>query len=116
MISFFPSSIKHSQMNEIMKQKKVNLNLSQGNTDSNFPHVCSASGLGPTLNEDMKQKKVNLNLSQGNTDSNFDKPKVVSRSQSQKLTTWFSLKSQCPTTHPPPTPNPPTRESFKEAR
>ena len=28
----------------------------------------------------------------------FDKPKVVSRSQSQKLTTWFSLKSQCPTT------------------
>ena len=30
----------------------------------------------------------------------FDKPKVVSRSQSQKLTTWFSLKSQCPTTPP----------------
>ena len=27
----------------------------------------------------------------------FDKPKVVSRSQSQKLTTWFSLKS-----HPHP--------------
>ena len=34
----------------------------------------------------------------------FDKPKVVSRRQSQKMTTWFSLKSQCPTTHPPPTP------------
>ena len=44
----------------------------------------------------------------------IDKPKVVSRSQSQKLTTWFSLKSQCPTTHPPPPP--PPRESFKEAR
>ena len=28
----------------------------------------------------------------------FDKPKVVSRSQSQELTTWFSLKSQCQTT------------------
>ena len=40
---------------------------------------------------------------------NFDKPNVVSRSESQKLTTWFSLKSQCPTT---PTP----QESFKEAR
>ena len=26
----------------------------------------------------------------------IDKPKVVSRSQSKKLTTWFSLKSQCP--------------------
>ena len=39
------------------------------------------------------------NLSQ----THFDKPKVVSQSQSQKLTTWFSLKSQCPTT-PPPTP------------
>ena len=38
----------------------------------------------------------------------IDKPKVVSQRQSQKLTTWFSLKSQCPTT--------PTRESFKEAR
>ena len=33
----------------------------------------------------------------------IDKPKVVSRSQSQKLTTWFSLESQCPTT-PTPTP------------
>ena len=34
----------------------------------------------------------------------IDKPKVVSRSQSQKLTTWFSLKSKCPTHHPhPPT-------------
>ena len=43
-------------------------------------------------------------------DFDFDKPKVISRSQSQKLTTWFSLKSQCPTA---PTP---TRESFKEAR
>ena len=32
----------------------------------------------------------------------IDKPKVVSRSQSQKLTTWSSLKSQCPTTPPPP--------------
>ena len=31
----------------------------------------------------------------------IDKPKVISRSQSQKLTTWFSLKSQCPTTPPP---------------
>ena len=40
----------------------------------------------------------------------FDKPKVVSQSQSQKLTTWFSLKSQCPTTPHP------HRESFKEAR
>ena len=29
---------------------------------------------------------------------NFDKPKVVSRSQRQKLTTWFSLKLQRPTT------------------
>ena len=34
----------------------------------------------------------------------IDKPKVVSRSQSQKMTTWFSLKLQCPTTpiYPPP--------------
>ena len=31
----------------------------------------------------------------------IDKPKVVSRSQSQKLMTWFSLKSQCPTTPTP---------------
>ena len=29
-------------------------------------------------------------------------PKVISQSQSQKLMTWFSLKSQCPTTPPPP--------------
>ena len=43
----------------------------------------------------------------------IDKPKVVSRSQSQKLTTWFSLKSQFPTTPPHPHPH---RESFKEAR
>ena len=27
----------------------------------------------------------------------FDKPKVVIRSQSQKLTTWFSLESHFPT-------------------
>ena len=30
----------------------------------------------------------------------FDKPKAVTRNQKQKLTTRFSLKSQCPTTHP----------------
>ena len=43
-------------------------------------------------------------------DIHFDKPKVVSLSQSQKLTTWFSLKSNCLTkpTH--------SRESFKEVR
>jgi len=34
--------------------------------------------------------------------SGIDKPKVVSQSQSQKLTIRFSLKSQCPTTHPHP--------------
>ena len=28
----------------------------------------------------------------------FDNPKIVSRSQSQKLTTWFSLRLQSPTT------------------
>ena len=43
----------------------------------------------------------------------IDKPKVVSRSQSQKLTTWFSLKSQCPTT---PTPPPPGKVSKKQDR
>ena len=32
----------------------------------------------------------------------IDKPKVFSRSRSQKLTTLFSLKSQCPTTTPTP--------------
>ena len=34
----------------------------------------------------------------------IDKPKVVSRFQSQKLTTWFTLKLQCTTTpyQPPP--------------
>ena len=31
----------------------------------------------------------------------IDKPKVVSRFQSQKLTTWCSLKLQCPNTPPP---------------
>ena len=30
------------------------------------------------------------------TDNIIDKPKVVSQSPSQKLTIWFSLKSQCP--------------------
>ena len=30
-----------------------------------------------------------------------DKPKVVSRSQSQKLMTWFSLKLQCPNSPTP---------------
>ena len=30
----------------------------------------------------------------------IDKPKVISRSQNQKQTTWFSLKSQCPTNPP----------------
>ena len=30
----------------------------------------------------------------------IDKPKVISRSQSKKLTTQFSLKSQCPTIVP----------------
>ena len=29
---------------EDMKQNKVNVNLSQGNTDSNLPHICSTSG------------------------------------------------------------------------
>ena len=37
----------------------------------------------------------------------IDKPKVIIQNQSQKLTTWFSLKSQWPTTPPP-------RESFKK--
>ena len=44
----------------------------------------------------------------------IDKPKVVSQSQSQMLTTWFSLKLQCPTT--PPSPPPPRKVSKKQDR
>ena len=42
-------------------------------------------------------KDVYRHISNETIHFSINKPKVVSRSQSQKLATWFSLKSQCPT-------------------
>ena len=39
--------------------------------------------------------KLNILFARSRLVPEIDKPKVVSQSQSQKLPTWFTLKSQC---------------------